>query len=160
MPSQDRQSCILTGWGQAVQDLSFWCAFAREDIPAHPAGKQRGPIGQPTDTQLGAPSDGVVCKYPPTCPSSCWTPLAHAPQPHQPPPSANLCQGIPGAAPTPCSSHQGMLSGVLPRVPLLPGGFPVLLQGPDSFTQHPRGAQHLSATCIHEALPSKGSGGI
>ena len=82
MPSQDRQSCILTGWGQAVQDLSFWGAFACEDIPAYPAGKQRSPMGKPTETQLGALSDGVVCKYPPQlAQAAAGHPL---PMPHSP----------------------------------------------------------------------------
>lgn len=46
------------------------------------------------------------------------------------------------------------------QIPPLPCGFPVLLEGPDSFTQQPHGGQRLLPTHVHEALPREGGGGV
>lgn len=115
---------------------------------------------------------GVSPNVPQLVPCSCWTPCAHSPQPHQLSPSwlqtphrgAPLEQPPHPAHPTKGCS-EGCWGGPIPsatahHVPLLPGGFPVLLQGPDSFAQQPHGAQHLPPARLHEALPSEGGGGI
>lgn len=115
---------------------------------------------------------GVSPNVPQLVPCSCWTPCAHSPQPHQLSPSwlqtphrgAPLEQPPHPAHPTKGCS-EGCWGGPIPsatahHVPPLPGGFPVLLQGPDSFAQQPHGAQHLPPARLHEALPSEGGGGI
>lgn len=47
-----------------------------------------------------------------------------------------------------------------PVSPPLPCGFPVVIEGPDGFTQQPHGGQRLLSTPVHEALPREGSGGV
>lgn len=112
---------------------------------------------------------GLSLNAPQLASSSCWMPLARAnPLPESIGiPAANPCWGVPrGSPPTqgdacPQGSWGGPLCGpAAPHVLPLPRGFPVLLEGPDGFTQQPHGGQRLLSTRVHEALPREGGGGI
>lgn len=82
MPSWGRRRCILTEWGQAWQDLSFWGAFACEDISAHPVGSREflwdNPQTPPTQGCQCWQGTGVSLNAPQLALSSCQMPLARA----------------------------------------------------------------------------------
>lgn len=110
-----------------------------------------------------------IAKCPPTCPEQlldafgqgkplarrhchhCCKPTLWGSQGWSHRSGACLSSGVLGRAP---------LWGCCPSHPPLPCGFPVLLEGPDGFTQQPHGGQRLLPTCVHKALPRKGGGGV